>query len=293
MAVGLRSTNKPVGVLVAAGKHAFDLVGFTSDVDPAVNATFSIQSFYALDPWRASWGNPGLGSGYPVSPNTQIAIAYWNSTYFLKYSQTGDTYWNGNYVVVLRSSKAEAPSSNPAPPYDTTKFGTSAVVSTAAQLGEATIEGAVRRMTQTKGETFGSSLGLDLRALSVGQSVHVSSAIAEHPSYYLTELKQDSNVMALALIVEDPDGLRVGAIRGVLPGYRLPSESGALATLEGAGHRVSSVNLTWGWSSQSMSPFVPLWVGTDQSGATVSLRVDGEIGSGLQIAPGFTARPQP
>ena len=61
-AQALRSTNRPVGLIVWRGAHAWVVTGFTATADPLVDPDFEVTGVFVLDPWypRVSsiWG-PG------------------------------------------------------------------------------------------------------------------------------------------------------------------------------------------------------------------------------------------
>lgn len=288
LAIGLRSTSVPVGALVAAGKHAVDLVGFTADRDPMLYSSFTLQTFSAVDPWSTSWDDPGLGTGYPI-PIDAFTISYWNSNYFKKYSDLKyTTYWNGYYVPILRKSGAAVPSDTPSAPYNTTM---ATAVEMDVQPAAPTLAAALETWP-TDGTSFGSALSVDLSQVSIGRTVHVTSAINEHPSYDLAELRRAGRLVALALITEEATGFRIGAIRAVGEDYELPDKSRALDSFAAAGRQVGDAALVWGWSQESWSPFTPVWVGKDAAGRSVA-STSGRVTLGLHLASGFTARQLP
>ena len=67
----LRRTNRPVGLIVWRGAHAWVMSGFTATADPLVGPDYRITGVYIQDPWypRVSsiWG-PGQ------QPNSWISI---------------------------------------------------------------------------------------------------------------------------------------------------------------------------------------------------------------------------
>jgi hypothetical protein len=70
-AYALRTTNRPVGLIVWRGAHAWVMTGFTATADPITNPRYRVTGVYVQDPWypRVSsiWG-PGQ------KPNTWISI---------------------------------------------------------------------------------------------------------------------------------------------------------------------------------------------------------------------------
>ena len=75
-AYALRKTNRPVGLLVWRGAHAWVMSGFTATADPLVDPDARITGVYVLDPWypRVSsiWG-PGQEPGSWVSVDALAA----------------------------------------------------------------------------------------------------------------------------------------------------------------------------------------------------------------------------
>ena len=67
----MRKTNKPVGLVVWRGAHAWVMSGFTATADPAVTNDFKVTSVWVHDPWypRVSsiWGR-SRGPNAKVSP---------------------------------------------------------------------------------------------------------------------------------------------------------------------------------------------------------------------------------
>jgi hypothetical protein len=70
-AVAIRSTGRPVGMIVWRGKHAWVMTGFTATADPLIDPGFRVTGVYVQDPWypRVSsiWG-PGK------KPNAWLSV---------------------------------------------------------------------------------------------------------------------------------------------------------------------------------------------------------------------------
>ena len=96
-AVRMRQTNKPVGILVWNGRHAWVLDGFSATADPAITNDFTITAVYVSGPLYPRTMNT---SGYDLPPDTQLTPAQL-SKYFLKYSDTQVKTWNGGYVLIM------------------------------------------------------------------------------------------------------------------------------------------------------------------------------------------------
>jgi hypothetical protein len=71
-ALALRTTGRPVGLLVWRGAHAWVMVGFRSTADPAVTSDFAVTHVRIVDVWY-----PRVSSiwGASVKPSTLIPVA--------------------------------------------------------------------------------------------------------------------------------------------------------------------------------------------------------------------------
>lgn len=96
-AIRMRQTNKPVGMLVWSGRHAWVMNGFSATADPATTSNFTITSVDVSGPLYPRSMN---SSGYDLSPDSQLTPAQL-SKYFLPYSDTIVKTWNGGYVVIM------------------------------------------------------------------------------------------------------------------------------------------------------------------------------------------------
>ena len=116
---GIRSTGDPVGVVVVHGKHAILAVGYQTSLDP-LNDGGQANKILGMRLWDP-WYNAGFGSwsGWPAggfAPNSYVALSDWNTKYFTDDRNEGP-YFQGQYVIVARSSVAEPPSDSPAQNY--------------------------------------------------------------------------------------------------------------------------------------------------------------------------------
>jgi len=96
-ATRMRLTNKPVGMLVWAGSHAWVMTGFSSTADPATTSDFTITAVYVSGPLYPRAMN---SSGYDLPPDTQLTPAQL-SRYFIKYHDSLAKTWNGSYVLIV------------------------------------------------------------------------------------------------------------------------------------------------------------------------------------------------
>jgi hypothetical protein len=69
--ISLRSTNLPVGLLVAHGTHAWVLTGFTATADPATTSRFRVTSVRVVGPL---FGLQSL-DGYDMPPDTALSTS--------------------------------------------------------------------------------------------------------------------------------------------------------------------------------------------------------------------------
>jgi hypothetical protein len=68
----LRRTNRPVGLFVAHGDHAWLLTGFTATADPAVTSAFTVTSVRVVGPL---YGLQSRTYGYDMPPDTRLTPA--------------------------------------------------------------------------------------------------------------------------------------------------------------------------------------------------------------------------
>jgi hypothetical protein len=95
----LRLTNRPVGLLVWRGFHAWVMSGFTSIGDPATGDNFVVTGVFVEDPWY-----PRISRTYGrgQAPDTFLTTRQL-SRFFLPYDQHGEGGLDkdGKYVVVI------------------------------------------------------------------------------------------------------------------------------------------------------------------------------------------------
>jgi hypothetical protein len=118
-AVSLRLTNRPVGIIVAKGEHAWLMTGFSATDDPARTDRFAVTSVRVVGPLH------GLQSrnGYDMPPDTRLSV----SSLRRFFTSFDDAYkrmiWKGLYVTVQaapdRDAGAAAHAVQPAQPMTT------------------------------------------------------------------------------------------------------------------------------------------------------------------------------
>ncbi len=96
-ATRMRQTNKPVGMLVWKGRHAWVMDGFSATADPATTSNFTITSVDVTGPLYPRAMN---SSGYDLPPDTSLTPAQL-ATYFLPYTDPIVKTWNGKYVLIV------------------------------------------------------------------------------------------------------------------------------------------------------------------------------------------------
>lgn len=97
-AEALRRTNRPVGLIVWRGAHAWVMSGFTATADPLVDPDYRITGVYIQDPWypRVSsiWG-PGQ------KPNSWISVNALKADFLPRRGGQRHADQAGKYVLVM------------------------------------------------------------------------------------------------------------------------------------------------------------------------------------------------
>lgn len=93
----LRTTNRPVGLIVWRGAHAWVMTGFTATADPLTDPDYRVTGVYVLDPWypRVSsiWG-PGQ------RPNSWISIKALKADFLPRRGGSWHAELAGKFVLV-------------------------------------------------------------------------------------------------------------------------------------------------------------------------------------------------
>jgi hypothetical protein len=182
---------------------------------------------------------------------------------------TSDT-WPTIYSDWLRGSAAQV-TSGPSPD----------LAYPAGAIADATLGG-----ISANGLLSDPNLGPSLNGATIGRSLHIDSAQQDVPSYELVEVVSRSQVVAIAMLQDLPDGLHFGALQSMPAGAHLPNPASAASTFRKNGINTSSVSLTWGWSPESMSPFEPFWKATDTQGTLHFMTPSGQMKSSMSLANG-------
>jgi hypothetical protein len=95
----IRSTGRPVGLLMWHGAHAWVMSGFTATADPAVTSAFRITSVRVSDPW---YPRPTSAFGRTRRPDARLTVAQL-ATGFLRWRRPLARYaeLDGRFVLVL------------------------------------------------------------------------------------------------------------------------------------------------------------------------------------------------
>lgn len=275
---GVRATGRPTGAVVLAGLHAVDVTGYQTLYDPFSTQQQTLYGIRIVDPWYnsglGSFGHaPWPNSGY--SPDSYIALATWNGLY-LRVNQSDEAYWNGYYTIVARGQGTGAPSDIAPDTYTTyaDQVNPNGRLVAAAPVIAGSIEAAVSQGISGSGLDSANPLGLDLHNFAVGEIVHVDSMTPAFPSYDLVDVTVNGRVTAVAVVAEDGDGYQFAELTGVQAGFQLPDAAVRYPLLQSRGYSGAG-RLAWGFSDESMSPFVPFITAADAAGAVQYLTPNG------------------
>ena len=109
-ATSLRLTNRPVGVLVARGGHAWLMTGFSATADPATTRNFTVTSVRVVGPLYGIQSR----NGYDMPPNTRLSASAFKR-FFTPWHYAGiRMVWEGLYGTVQATSASAT--ARPAPP---------------------------------------------------------------------------------------------------------------------------------------------------------------------------------
>jgi hypothetical protein len=110
----LRKTNRPVGITVAHGNHAWVLTGFTATADPAKTTRFTVTSVRVTGPL---WGLQSRSYGYDMAPDRKLTPSQLRG-FFTPWHYAGVRMaWEGKWVSIqpVATSAASAPTPTPTP----------------------------------------------------------------------------------------------------------------------------------------------------------------------------------
>ncbi|HYI21060.1 MAG TPA: hypothetical protein VEX62_00350 [Candidatus Limnocylindrales bacterium] len=110
----MRETEKPVGLLVHLGRHAWVMTGFESTADPALTDDFEVTAAEVVGPL---WPHGTLnGTSFDPGPRTWMDIRTL-SRKFDTYAEPGQEVWQGRYVTIIpKASEANQGTNGPGGP---------------------------------------------------------------------------------------------------------------------------------------------------------------------------------
>lgn len=98
VARSIRETNRPAGIVVWNGTHAWVVSGFESTVDPLTNAAFDVTALVVMDPW---YPRSTRAYGAPPKPMSTMSVRELKKEY-LPWSRPNRTSTNtGRYVLLI------------------------------------------------------------------------------------------------------------------------------------------------------------------------------------------------
>ena len=110
----LRKTNRPVGITVAHGNHAWVLTGFTATADPAKTSRFTVTSVRVTGPL---YGLQSRSYGYDMAPDRKLTPSQLRG-FFTRWHYAGVRMaWEGKWVSIqpVAAAPAGAPPPTPKP----------------------------------------------------------------------------------------------------------------------------------------------------------------------------------
>jgi hypothetical protein len=98
VAYAVRKTNRPVGLIVWRGAHAWVVSGITASSDPLVDPDFRVTGVYVQDPWY-----PRVSSiwGRGKRPNSYLSVRSLRSAFLPRRAGRWHAELAGKFVVVL------------------------------------------------------------------------------------------------------------------------------------------------------------------------------------------------
>jgi hypothetical protein len=96
-ALRMRLTNRPVGLLVMHGGHAWVISGFLATADPATTDNYTVTAIFVEGPL---YPRPANVAGYDLRPDTSLTLVQLGK-YFTTYYDPVVRTWNGKFVLIL------------------------------------------------------------------------------------------------------------------------------------------------------------------------------------------------
>ncbi len=98
LATAMRATDRPVGLFVDAGGHAWVMTGFEATADPAVTASFTVTAVQAMGPLYPD--GTINGRSYDPGPGTWLTAAMLSKK-FTPMKWRIAPQWNGHWLAVI------------------------------------------------------------------------------------------------------------------------------------------------------------------------------------------------
>jgi hypothetical protein len=115
----LRKTNRPVGITVAHGDHAWVLTGFSATADPATTTHFTVTSVRVVGPL---WGLQSTSYGYDMKPDTRLTpkqlAGFFTPWHYVAIRMAWEGDWVSIQPIAARTATvapAPTPHSSPSP----------------------------------------------------------------------------------------------------------------------------------------------------------------------------------
>ncbi len=107
VAVRIRMTGSPAGIVVGSGQHAWVINGFAANVDPVANPSYTLGGVYVMGPL---WPMQKLRNGYfDPPPDTYYSVATMGKLTGYYHDPKGPTIWDGPYVAIVPEPLAVRP----------------------------------------------------------------------------------------------------------------------------------------------------------------------------------------
>jgi hypothetical protein len=274
----IRATERPVGVIVKAGKHAILAVGYTTDYNPWLPQASEIYGFRVWDPWFGREESIGFNN-YPSTGfegNEYISLATWNQYIFKKDINEGQ-YYDEKYVLVLQKSTTTQPGISgisygeyifnqqqglmmtESPMLDSSGIAT-------AEEPRSSLDEAVSSGLRKHGLLHDEQMGLDLSGYRIGRVVSVEALDASSSPYNLSELWVGAELRAVVLTWREDSGHVFGALVKANSNRGLPSADD-LSSAAVANEMTGRARLVWGANTtdEADSPFFPFVAARDRS----------------------------
>ena len=110
----LRKTNRPVGITVSHGNHAWVLTGFTATADPAKTSRFTVTSVRVTGPL---WGLQSRSYGYDMAPDRKLTPSQLRGFFTPWHYTSVPMAWEGKWVSIqpVATTVTSTPPPTPTP----------------------------------------------------------------------------------------------------------------------------------------------------------------------------------